>query len=459
MILVAVFAAFFAPYEGRGEFAYAVVRDGRVEALRNPGAVFRMASLSKVVTAMAVVRSGARLDAPTEYGVTLRHLLTHTSGIDDALFGNSVPISQNVTLEEHFRRRPPRFGRRAGEAVAYSNEGMTLAGWLASRPMPFEEFAARHVFRPLGMSRSSFAQPPPFEVVASGEEHVRMVQAPAGAMVSTASDMARLMIALMDAPKIGMFEYGGAYFHTGRSGHESVLYLNPRKRLGLFLVHTGGLDRDLRKRFVARFGGWNVEPTNPRCQSGTYRPFLLPKHRIENAANLATDTSLRVDGNVVHMRMPPFALGRKLTFVNGLTADGYVLQCGANVTITGPLFEPQTFERIAISGRATLVTAAILFLVMAIGGKAFLGIALLFLMAPATFFLSYMPRDPETRPFFVGMSVNVALAVLAFAVLAALASPLLARRPRKPRHVVASVAAVLLALLALQIFFCPFLSL
>ena len=459
MILALALTAFFAPYEGKGEFAYAVVRDGRVEAIRNPDAVFRMASLSKVVTAMAVIRSGANLDAPTGYGdgVTLRHLLTHTSGFDDAFFGNTIPISETRTLEEHFRRRPPRFGRKPG-VVVYSNEGMALAGYIASRPMPFEQFAAKHVFIPLGMTRSTFAQPPPFKVVESGEEHIRIVPAPGGAMVSTARDMARLMIALMDAPKIGMFQYGGAFFHTGRSGHESVLYLNPQKRLGLFLVHTGGLDRDLRKRFVAQFGGWTVTPTNPRCESGMYRAILLPRYRVENAANIATDASLRVDGNVVHVRMPPFALGQKLTFVNGVSKDGFALSGNATrFTITGPLFEPQTFERIRISGRSKLIAAALLWLVVLFGGRLFTAVALLFPLAPIAFLLNYRPREPVTRPFHVETSVNLALAVLAIAILAALATPLLAWRTRK--NVVPAVAAVLLALLVAYIFRAPYLSL
>lgn len=462
MIVIALLSAFFAPYEGKGEFAYAVVRNGRVEAVHNPDAVFRMASLSKVVTAAAIIRSGANLDAPTGYGgVTLRHLLTHTSGIDDAFFGNSVPIAEPVTLEEHFRRRPPRFGRRAGEAVVYSNEGLALAGYLASRPMPFEQFAARHVFLPLGMTSSTFAQPPPFAVVPSGEEHIRMIQAPAGAMVSTAADMARLMLALLPdvrEKRYAMFAYGGAFFHTGRSGHESVLYLDPEKGLGLFLVHTGGLDRDLRKRFVAEFGGWRVTATHPRIEPGSYRPFLLPKHRIESAANVATDARVRVDGNVIHLRMPPFARGQPLTFVDGVTQDGYTLTGqGDRFTITGPLFEPQTFQRIAVSGRTKVIAAAMLWLVVLLGGRLFTAIALLFPLAPVAFLLNYMPRAPETRPFHVATSVHLALAVLALAIMAALASPLIARRTRRKRHVIAAAAAVLLALLVAHLCFFPLL--
>ena len=137
MILAAIVAAslesFLAPYEKQGALAAAIVQNGQVVALRNANAAFRMASLSKVVTAFAVVKSGADLHAPTGYdGVTLHHLLTHTSGIDDRAYGNTVPIARSVSLTEHFRAHPPRFGRPPGETVVYSNEGMTLAGYLVA---------------------------------------------------------------------------------------------------------------------------------------------------------------------------------------------------------------------------------------------------------------------------------------------------------------------------------------
>src|SRR5687768_542281 len=101
-----------------------------------------MASLSKVVTAYAVVKSGADLHAGK---VTLHHLLTHTSGIDDRAFGNIVPMGKKVSLSEHFRHHPPRFGRPPGETVVYSNEGMTLAGYRLAGD-GFEQYVAERVF-------------------------------------------------------------------------------------------------------------------------------------------------------------------------------------------------------------------------------------------------------------------------------------------------------------------------
>lgn len=456
LLLAATLDEYFAPYSKRGALAVAIVQDGKPAAIRaygsSPDDAFRLASLSKVVTALAVVKSGADLHAPTRYGVTLHQLLTHTSGIDDAFFGNTVPVEEDVTLAEHFRRRPPRFGRAAGEVVVYSNEGMTLAGHLIENGRRFEEVVQKTVLEPLAMTHSTFMQPPPFPVIPSGAENERLVQSPAGAMIGTAGDMARLMVFLlsddpaavtMRANRYGLFELGGAYFHTGRSGHESVLYLSPKKRLGLFLVHTGGLGRDLRRNFVRDFGGWELpKPRSVQLDAGIYRPFLLPTHRIESAARLATDTSVRVDASTITVRMPPFATGQQLVFENGVTKDSYVLTGeGRRFTITGPLFEPVTFERIAVSGRAQLIAAAVAFVVMLAGGRKFLIAGALFALVPITFFAFY-----RFNPFFVEAAVNRALIVLGAAVLAAFATPFMVRKSGRRRHVVAAVAAITLGI-------------
>lgn len=456
--MVAALDSFFAPYARQGALSVAVVRDGRT-VVRGygapPDAVFRMASLSKVVTALAVVRSGRDLHAPTRYGVTLHHLLTHTSGIDDAFFGNTAPVGAHITLAEHFRRRPPRFGRPAGREVLYSNEGMALAGHVIEDGRAFEEVVAQTVFVPLGMNRSTFAQPPPWPVIASGAESERLIQSPSGAMTSTAADMAKLLAFLlsndpaavtMRTHRYGLFEHEGALFHTGRSGHESVLYLDPAKRLGLFLVHTGGLDRDLRKRFVREFGGWRTPaPRAVRIAPGTYRPILFPVHRIERIANLGADTAVREDGDTVAIRLPPFALGETLRFTNGVTGDGYVLDGGgARFTIRGPLFEPVTFAPVRVSGRVQLLLALLAYLAIAVaaftrGGRLFLVVALLFALAPVAFFANYLPRSAEERPFHVEMSVKLAVTALALASAFAIATPLVARRPL---HAVAAICAV-----------------
>ena len=467
--------------------AAAVVRDGRVVAVEALGvpreAVFRMASLSKVVTAYVVLqlvkerRVDLNADLATYLGdlpmkrhrgakVTLHHLVTHTSGIEDAFFGNVVPVTGHIpSLDEHFRARPPTFGRPPGAQVLYSNEGMALAGLVIERvtALPFAEAVRRRVFEPLGMRSSSFAQPPPLRVVPSGAEREAMLQSPSGAMVSTAGDMAKLMIALLSEPVLyGMFagDIGGrpGLFHTGRSGHESVLYLIPRERLGVFLVHTGGLDRTLRRRYVESIVG-NGPPPPPRdvrIASGVYRPILLPQTRIEKFGELMADANATANGSRITVRMPPFARGQTLVFDRGASSDGYRIDGNADrFTITGPLFDPVTFVRIPwwASGIAQLGGFGIALLILLIAvlrarGKpriAFALVLLFLLAAPVAFLAGYLPGDPETRPFRVASSARLAVTMLMCAAATCVITPFLARR-----HWIAGSLACLAIALALH---------
>jgi CubicO group peptidase (beta-lactamase class C family) len=116
----------------------ALVAPDGVRASHGPaGHVFRWASVTKPVTALATliaVEEGALdLDEPAgPPGATVRHLLAHASGLP---FDDGTPIAAPAT-------------RRI-----YSNQGFeTLAAHVAERTeIPFSEYLAAAVFRPLGM--------------------------------------------------------------------------------------------------------------------------------------------------------------------------------------------------------------------------------------------------------------------------------------------------------------------
>jgi CubicO group peptidase (beta-lactamase class C family) len=116
-----------------------VTRSGEVTAVHGPrDRVLRWASVTKPVTALAVLIAAEEgvldLDEPAgPEGSTVRHLLAHASGLP---FEGDRPIS------------------RPGARRVYSNTGFeVLAEYVAARAdMPFAEYLAAGVLRPLGLN-------------------------------------------------------------------------------------------------------------------------------------------------------------------------------------------------------------------------------------------------------------------------------------------------------------------
>jgi CubicO group peptidase (beta-lactamase class C family) len=142
---------------------------------------FRLASVTKQLTAAAIVllaRDGRlRYDEPlTEalpgfpaYGkaITLRHLLTHTSGLpdyeqlmEDAEARGATPWTPERQIQDDEvlgLLKQATNGRFApGRAWAYSNSGYVVLGLVAARAagMPFPDVLRERIFRPLGMTRT-----------------------------------------------------------------------------------------------------------------------------------------------------------------------------------------------------------------------------------------------------------------------------------------------------------------
>ncbi|MBP1240680.1 CubicO group peptidase (beta-lactamase class C family) [Frigoribacterium sp. PvP120] len=192
-------------------------------------ALFRVGSVSKVVSATAVMRlvEEGRLDLDADVqqyldfdldtprgAVTLRHLLTHTSGFEEVIAGLIGAPGSEVSLRDAVSAAPPEQVFAPGTTPAYSNYGASLAGYVAERVSgePFAQLMQEEVFGPVGMTSSSFEQPLPADLdarLAKGYPDdsqpswpTEVVNAaPAGAMTSSATDMARFMLAhLGDLP-------------------------------------------------------------------------------------------------------------------------------------------------------------------------------------------------------------------------------------------------------------------
>lgn len=139
--------------------------------------VFDPASIAKPFTALSVMlladQGKLSLDdevwkhvpewANRQDRVTIRHLLAHTAGLRDAflLIELAPPAPPDVNINEHILRILA--GQRGlnftpSTEFSYNNGGYNVLGSIVARVsgQSFREFAAAHIFAPLGMTQSSF---------------------------------------------------------------------------------------------------------------------------------------------------------------------------------------------------------------------------------------------------------------------------------------------------------------
>jgi CubicO group peptidase (beta-lactamase class C family) len=141
-----------------------------------PDTVFRIGSVTKQFTAMAIMQlqergalkvsdSICRHISPCPEAwrpVTLRHLLTHTSGIPSytRLPEWNERISQlpqtHSSLVAQFRDLPLEF--TPGEKSRYDNSGYFLLGLVIERASgePYAQFLQKNIFAPLGMTHTGY---------------------------------------------------------------------------------------------------------------------------------------------------------------------------------------------------------------------------------------------------------------------------------------------------------------
>lgn len=94
--------------------------------------------------------------------VTVRHLLDHTSGLDDARLWQmfSATVASDAPLATAFSRPQGilRVRVRPGSRLSYSNMGYTLLGMVieAVTKVRYEDYLDAHLLEPLGMRNSTF---------------------------------------------------------------------------------------------------------------------------------------------------------------------------------------------------------------------------------------------------------------------------------------------------------------
>jgi CubicO group peptidase (beta-lactamase class C family) len=239
------------PYAlARGDIAGAVVvvvKDGQVLVQKGFGyadvakrapvdperTLFRAGSVGKLFTWTAVMQlvEQGKLDLdrdingyldfeiPPREGkpITLRNLMTHTPGFEEVLKNLVTNDSTRLlAIGPYLKAWTPNRVFPPGEVPAYSNYGVTLAGYIVERVSgeSYDDYIERHIFTPLGMTASSFRQPLPQRFradmsngyqVGSGKPQPFELFAvsPAGAGAMTGADMGRFMLAHLQHGALG----------------------------------------------------------------------------------------------------------------------------------------------------------------------------------------------------------------------------------------------------------------
>lgn len=229
----------------RGNAAFVLIERGKpvAQVYRSrgrsvgPDTMFQVASLSKWLTAwgvMKLVEDGKLdLDAPVSRylkrwrlpdssdnsKVTIRRLLSHTAGLTDDLgfggFTPGVPIQRlEDALTHAIDASPGKDGRvRVGQppgAFRYSGGGYALLQLLVEEVSgePFDKYMARAIFKPLGLTHTSFATPAEgadiaqsFDTAGRPTPLLNFSAPAASGLYTSAADMARLIQAQQPGPR------------------------------------------------------------------------------------------------------------------------------------------------------------------------------------------------------------------------------------------------------------------
>jgi CubicO group peptidase (beta-lactamase class C family) len=197
--------------------------------------LFRPGSISKMFTwtaVMQLVEQGKiNLDAdvndyldfkvPHSFGrpVTMRNLMTHTAGFEEALKDVMVDRPEQLpSLQAFVLAHQPKQIFTPGTVPAYSNYGADLAGYIVQRVsgLPFEEYIQKNIFHPLGISHGTYTQPLPeslkpmmsngYELASEDPKPFEWVPpepAPDGSLSITGAEMAPFMIAHLQDGRYG----------------------------------------------------------------------------------------------------------------------------------------------------------------------------------------------------------------------------------------------------------------
>jgi CubicO group peptidase (beta-lactamase class C family) len=281
----------------------------------SPSAKFRLGSITKQFTAASILLLEERGKLKTEDPVkkyvavapaawdkiTIRHLLTHTSGIPNFTsfpdYRASEPFATPVEkIVARFRDKPLDF--QPGERWSYSNSGYLLLGYLIEKITggSYGQFVRDNLFTPLGMRDSGYDSNPAviphrasgYTSGAGGMENAGFIHMSiphaAGALYSTTEDLLRWERGLfggkvlsaaslqkMTTPFLGDYAFGLAVRTVngrkviehggGIEGFNTFLAWYPEDRLTVAVLANvnGRAPEELAGKLAALVHGENVE--------------------------------------------------------------------------------------------------------------------------------------------------------------------------------------------------------
>lgn len=297
-----------------------------------------------------------------EQPLTLKHIMTHSAGFEDYILGLFARDSSALKpLEVILKEQMPARVRPPGKFSSYSNHATAIAAYIVEQVSgkTFHEYVEQHILGPLHMKRTTFRQPVPEQIEATlskgyqyagGELKERYFEYvplyPAGSASSTATDMARFMMAhlqlgsyqgvsILDSATAEMMQsvafrhhksvnpmrYG--FMDMSQNGIEiighggdtfwfhTLFAFMPDKQIGLFLSFNSDKGGEVRSDVLEEWMDYyfpekleDPEFSMPKEElmrfEGTYRANRYPHKRFTKIASLMghTNVSATEDGRL-----------------------------------------------------------------------------------------------------------------------------------------------------------------
>ncbi len=389
--------------------AIAIVKDGKVLFSKGYGyadiekktpvvpekTIFRIGSITKVFTATAIMQlsdrgrimleddvnkylSSVKVPATFPQPITFKDLLTHTSGLDEISPGRRTSdATKVVSLGEFLKTRLVRLSP-PGEIISYSTYNPALGALVVEQitKKPFKVYLRQNIFEPLRMGRTSIADimPEHKQDLAIGYEYDgKNYQKlpfqwfhtyPASDINSTATDMARFMIANLqygkldgkrilseksardmqqthfrNHPRISGWAYG---FYEGTQnnlrfiehggsmddGYSALMTLLPEKDLGIFVACN------------TEAGGFTIGGAVKNAFMNRYFP-MTAKPEVPKTPNPNPDTLKKFAGeyqSIIYCHScPPNTSYVPKPFEINVTSDGMLAFLGGHWKQVGPM--------------------------------------------------------------------------------------------------------------------------